>query len=328
MAKPYTARVKSDSRLIVVALGGNAISPPKAEGNLDQQFDSARTSAARLADLIAAGYQPVITHGNGPQVGNVLRRVELAAHELYTLTLDICVADTQSGIGYMLAQCLMNELRQRGQERIVSTIVTTVEIDPADPAFGNPSKPIGRFYEADRAEEMRTRYGWQMIEDAGRGWRRVVPSPLPRNIVEIETIWRLVSQGELIVAAGGGGIPVSRGPNGELAGVEAIIDKDRTAALLAARLHAEILVIATEVERVALNFGKPDEKRLDQLTVSEARRHRAEGQFPAGSMGPKIESAIYFLMQSGRPDARVVICDLKQIADAVAGKAGTTIVRG
>lgn len=320
--------MEQNSKLIVVALGGNAISPPRAEGNLNQQFNSARTSAARLADLIEAGYQPVITHGNGPQVGNVLRRVELAAHELYTLTLDICVADTQSGIGYMIGQCLMNELRKRGKDRVVSTIVTTVEVDPDDPAFASPSKPIGRFYAAEKAEEMRTQYGWQMVEDAGRGWRRVVPSPLPRSIVEIETIWRLVSQGELIIAAGGGGIPVARNSNGEWVGVEAIIDKDRTAALLAAKLHAELLVIATEVEQVAINFGKPDEKRLDRLTVSDARRYRAEGHFPAGSMGPKIESAIYFLMQSGRPDARVVICDLKQIAEAVAGKAGTTIVRG
>lgn len=321
----YTTTVTNNPKTVVVALGGNAISPPRAEGNLSQQFDAARISAARLADLIEAGWQPVITHGNGPQVGNVLRRVELAAHELYTLTLDICVADTQSGIGYMIGQCLMNELRGRGRTQTVSTVVTTVEVDTNDPAFNRPTKPIGRFYTAEKAAEMQANYGWRMVEDAGRGWRRVVASPLPRHIVEIETIRRLAGQGELIVAAGGGGIPVVRESDGRLRGAEAIIDKDRTAALLAAELNAALLVIATEVDRVALNFGRPDEQRLDHLSAADARRHLAAGQFPAGSMGPKIESALQFLSATKRPDAGVVICDLNQIAQAVAGRGGTWI---
>lgn len=312
-------------RTIVVALGGNAISPPDAEGNISQQFDAARLSAARIVDLIVAGYQPVITHGNGPQVGNVLRRVELAAHELYTLPLDICVADTQSGIGYMIGQCVMNELRRRGMGRAVATVVTSVEVERDDPAFEKPSKPIGRFYSADKAAEMQQRYGWRMVEDAGRGYRRVVASPMPRRIVEMELIRRMVLAGELMVAAGGGGIPVVRDERGDLKGIDAIIDKDRTAALLAAGLGVRTLVIATEVDRVAINFGKADERAVERMTVAEARKHLRDGQFPAGSMGPKIEAAVEFV--SRVEGGRVLICDLAGLADAVGGKGGTWVVR-
>ncbi len=319
--------MNTNDRTIVVALGGNAISPHDAEGNIKQQFSAARTSAERLSDLIQSGYQPIITHGNGPQVGNVLRRVELAAHEVYTLPMDICVANTQSGIGYMICQCLMNELRRRGVQRTASTVVTSVEVDHDDPAFKNPTKPIGRFYPADRAEVMQRLYGWRMIEDSGRGFRRVVASPKPRRIVEIELIRRLAAEGDLFVAAGGGGIPVARNAQGELAGAEAIIDKDRTAALLAMEVGAKLLVIATEVDRVAINFGKPDEKKLDRMTLAEARQHLEAGQFPAGSMGPKIEASIRFLSESRHPTARVLICDLAAVADAVGGQGGTWIER-
>ena len=300
---------------IVVALGGNAISREDEEGNVPQQFRRTRQTVVWLANLIEAGRQIVITHGNGPQVGNVLRRVELAAHELYTLSLDICGADTQGGMGYMIAQCLNNELRRRGVARTVGVILTMVEVAPDDPAFKNPTKPIGGFYERQKGEQMRERYAWQMAEVSGGRLRRVVPSPIPQSIVEIELIRRLTRAGELLVVAGGGGIPVSRDDEGDLVGVEAVIDKDRTS------------LIATNVERVALDFGQPTQRFLDRLTIAEARRHLAEGQFPSGSMGPKVEAAIAFLEQSRRSDARVIICELRHVADALAGRAGTQFER-
>lgn len=312
---------------IVVALGGNAISREDEEGNVPQQFRRTRQTVVWLANLIEAGRQIVITHGNGPQVGNVLRRVELAAHELYTLSLDICGADTQGGMGYMIAQCLNNELRRRGVARTVGVILTMVEVAPDDPAFKNPTKPIGGFYERQKGEQMRERYAWQMAEVSGGRLRRVVPSPIPQSIVEIELIRRLTRAGELLVVAGGGGIPVSRDDEGDLVGVEAVIDKDRTSALLAGAVDAGTFLIATNVERVALDFGQPTQRFLDRLTIAEARRHLAEGQFPSGSMGPKVEAAIAFLEQSRRSDARVIICELRHVADALAGRAGTQFER-
>lgn len=323
----YTSDMILTGSPIVVALGGNAISRPGEEGNVQQQFDNTRRTAAHLADLIEAGHQPVITHGNGPQVGNVLRRVELAARELYRLPLEICGAHTQGGMGYMIAQCLENELRRRGISRSVTAIVTSVEVDPNDPGFDNPTKPIGSFYRRKRAEELIAECGWKMTLVPKQGHRRVVPSPLPRAIVEIELIRRLVAAGELIVATGGGGVPVVRGLNGDRVGVEAVIDKDRTAALLARALGATTLLIVTSVDRVALDFGTPFERFLEQMTVSEARMHLMGGHFPPGSMGPKIEAAIDFLETAPHSDARVIICSLEHMADALAGKSGTRIVR-
>jgi len=312
---------------IVVALGGNAISREDEEGNIPQQFRRTRQTVVWLANLIEAGRQIVITHGNGPQVGNVLRRVELAAHEIYPLPLDTCGADTQGGMGYMIAQCLNNELRRRGIARTVGVIITMVEVAPDDPAFKNPTKPIGRSYERHKGEQMRDRYGWQMVEVAGGRLRRVVASPIPQSIVEVELIRRLTQAGDLLVVGGGGGIPVSRDDEGDLVGVEAVIDKDRTSALLADAIDAGTVLIATNVERVALDFGKPTQRFVDRLTVAEARRHLVEGQFPSGSMGPKIEAAIAFLEQSRRSDARVIICNLRHVADALAGRAGTQLER-
>jgi carbamate kinase len=311
---------------IVVALGGNAISPADEEGNIPQQFRTTRQTAVHLADLIEIGGRLLITHGNGPQVGNVLRRVELAAHEIYTLPLDICVADTQGGMGYMIAQCLNNELRRRGIELTANTIITTVEVARDDPEFENPTKPIGAFYTPQDATEMQRRYGWKMVKSRRNGkYRRVVPSPLPRRIVEVKLIRECVAAGDLVIAGGGGGVPVTRDENGDYVGVEAVIDKDRTSALLASAIGARTFVIATPVDKVALNFGKPDQQAIDRMTVREAKRYLTEGQFPPGSMGPKIEAALHYLEDVGDPDARVVICDLAHLTAAMNGQDGTWI---
>lgn len=310
---------------IVVALGGNAISRDSEEGNVPQQFANTRRSAAHLVDLVQSGHRLVVTHGNGPQVGNVLRRVELAAHEIYTMPLDVCGAHTQGGMGYMIAQCLNNELRRRGLPPAALALVTMVEVDPNDPEFSNPSKPIGKYYSRERAEELQRQHGWRMVELNSRGWRRVVPSPHPRAIVEADLIADLSRAGLLLVAGGGGGVPVLRDAHGDLSGVEAVVDKDRTAALLARIVGARHLIIATNVERVALDFGKPTERPISHLAASEARGFLDQNQFPAGSMGPKIEAAVSFVTSAGRSDARAIICDLNHMGDALRGATGTCI---
>lgn len=312
---------------IVIALGGHAISPHHAEDDIPHQFDTSRRTAARLADLMAR-HCLVVTHGNGPQVGNVLRRVELAAHELYTLPLDICVADTQAGMGYMIAQCLHNELASRGLTPLIAALVTTVEVDAADPAFANPTKPIGRTYAADQAERMKSEHGWPMAAGKGGGFRRVVPSPTPRAIMEIRAIRALIAAGCTPIVAGGGGIPVVRGADGALRGVEAVVDKDRTAAVLAAALGAEALLIATDVPGVMANFGKPDQHTLGRLALSEAKTRLAAGEFPAGSMGPKVEAAVDFLSRSTNPRSWASICSIDDLTAAAAGAAGTRFERG
>lgn len=312
-------------KLIVVALGGNAISRPNQEGNVPQQFENATYTANHLARLVEAGHQLVVTHGNGPQVGNVLRRVELAARELYRLPLHICGAHTQGGMGFMIAQCLNNALQRRSLRRTVTAIVTSVEVDRDDPAFGRPTKPIGSFYRKGTARELQRNQGWDMIHVSRQGYRRVVPSPVPRAVVEIELIRRLVDAGELLVVGGGGGIPVARDETGELHGVEAVIDKDRTAALIGRMLDAPVLLNVTNVEWVALDFGTERERPLECLTASEAQRHLAAGHFPPGSMGPKIEAAIEFLRGCSAADARVIICDIEHMGEALAAQSGTTI---
>lgn len=311
---------------VVIALGGNAISPPGEEGNIEQQFEHTGRSVVPIAQLAATGVPVVVTHGNGPQVGSVIRRVELAAKELYTLPLHICVADTQAGMGYMIAQCLANELNRQGVPRTSASLVTTVEVDPADPAFEHPTKPIGRHYPHDEAERLRAQYGWELTEIPRYGWRRVVASPLPRAIVDLESITTLARAGIVLVAAGGGGIPVARDAQGNYRGVEAVIDKDRTSALLAIGLQAGVLLILTGVERVAIHFGRPNEQYLDRLTVSQARQYLAAGQFPAGSMGPKIQAALDFLENSTIPGAQAIITDVEHIQPALAGQAGTHVV--
>jgi carbamate kinase len=312
---------------VVVALGGNAISPAGMEGNIAQQFAQTRQTAIALADLVQRDVPVIVTHGNGPQVGNAIRRVELSTPEVYPLDLGICVADVQGGMGYMIAQCIMNELQRRGQPRPVTTIVTTVEVDAGDPAFLNPTKPIGSYFDKAKAARYAEQYGWQMIEVPKHGWRRVVASPAPMAISEIDLIRRLVHDGEILVAVGGGGIPVYREPDGRLEGVEAVIDKDLASSLLAREIDAGTLFIVTAVEKVFVDYGTADERPIDHMSLDEARRYDEAGQFPPGSMGPKIQAAIEFLDQTERPDARVIIGDVAHMMQAVDDGAGTTITR-
>jgi carbamate kinase len=307
----------------VVAIGGNSLIKDPAHQTVEDQYQAASETTDHIAELIAGGWDLVIVHGNGPQVGFILRRSELAAHELHEVPLDACGADTQGAIGYALQQNLQNDLRRIGVPKRVVSIVTQVEVDGADPAFQSPSKPIGSFMDADRAAERRAD-GWDMVEDAGRGWRRVVASPLPKRIVELDTIGALLDSGTTVIAVGGGGIPVVAQPDGDLRGVAAVIDKDRAAALVGVSLGAELLLISTGVEKVALNFGRPDQVDLDEITLEQARRHLAEGtHFAKGSMAPKIEAAISFLEGGGK---LVVITDPEHIGAAVAGRTGTRIV--
>ncbi len=313
---------------IVVALGGNAISKPNQEGTIAEQFVNSQHTARVLVDAVAAGYRLVVTHGNGPQVGNILRRAEIALSELYMVPLEICVADTQAGMGFMIGQCLGNEMRAREMQVDITTIVTSVLVDRHDDAFVNPTKPIGAYLTKAQADERVRTEGWTMVEVAGGKWRRVVPSPPPLRILELDTIRKLVNDGQLVIACGGGGIPVIEDDQGDLHGTAAVIDKDRTSALLARRLEADMLVILTAVDHVCINFGKDNEQTLERLTIDEARGHLADGQFAAGSMGPKVEAAIEFVEQSPRADAVAIIAALDKLTEALAGTSGTRIMRG
>src|SRR3954465_2676545 len=293
----------SDTRKrLVVALGGNAISAPGKVGDIDEQFAQVSETAEVLCDAIERGYQLIVTHGNGPQVGNILRRVELARSELYPIPLEVCVADTQAGMGYMIAQCLSNSMNRRNLTCDVTAVVTTVLVDPKDPAFKEPSKAIGPLLTAEQAERHRTKDSWQIRDEGNGRFRRVVPSPLPRKIIEMPAIETLVGAGQIVVCCGGGGVPVAVDASGRVRGVAAVIDKDRTTGLLARHLQAPTLVILTAVEFACINFGKPDEQRLETITVAEAEKHLKAGQFGAGSMRPKIETAIDFVRQSPHAD--------------------------
>ena len=307
--------------LAVVAVGGNSL----VRGH-DASMDAARAAIAETADhlaaMAAAGWALAVTHGNGPQVGFGLLRSEAAAAVAPRLPLDVLGAETQGSIGYMLQQALDIALARRGVARPVATVVTQVVVDPADQAFSHPTKPIGPFYRAFEADELRRSRGWAMIEDAGRGWRRVVPSPEPLEIVEAPVVRALISQGIVVIAAGGGGIPVVRRETG-YEGVEAVIDKDLASAVLARDLGASLLVISTAVQRVALDYGTPAQRPIETMTVADARRYLAEGQFPPGSMGPKIEAGIRFLEGGGET---VLITTPHLIGDALVGTAGTRMV--
>ncbi|MEM8681588.1 MAG: carbamate kinase, partial [Planctomycetota bacterium] len=281
----------------VVALGGNAISVAGKEGNIEDQFEQTRRTAKSLVDAIEAGYRLVITHGNGPQVGNILRRVEIASHELYPIPLEVCVADTQAGMGYMIGQCLANEGTRRGHPLRTTTIVTSVRVDAADPAFENPTKPIGPQLSKADAETHVTRDGWQVIEVESGRYRRIVPSPRPTEILEIGTISALVERDEVVICCGGGGIPVLI-EGGRYRGAAAVVDKDRTSCLLALGLKVPRLVMLTDVDHVCVDFRKPTEQPLAHVTVAEARRLVAAGHFPAGSMQPKMEAAVDFVSRS------------------------------
>lgn len=315
----------SPERTAVIAVGGNALILPGQRGTIAEQFENARATAGRIAALVAAGWRVVVTHGNGPQVGFILLRSELAGDEDFTprLSLDMAVADSQGGIGYIIGNSLVNELARRGLPDRVACLLTQTVVDPADPAFARPTKPIGRAYTKEEAAEHRAE-GWSMVEEAGRGHRRVVPSPRPLRIVETEAVRALVAAGFVVLAGGGGGIPVVEEGPGRYRGVEAVIDKDFASALLAASLGAEHFVVCTGVQRVAIRFGRPDQAWLDRVTASEIRAHLEAGEFPEGSMGPKIRAALDFLERGGK---EVVITDEAHLEPALAGGAGTHIVR-
>lgn len=312
--------------LIIVALGGNAISRTAEEGNVAQQFTHCAETARQLADLIERGHQLVITHGNGPQIGNFMLRNEVAAGAIYPLPMEVAVAHVQGGMGFMIAQSLTNELTRRDREQIVSAIITTVLVDAADPAFANPAKPVGKVLSKKEADYHREE-GWHIKEVSGGQFRRVVPSPLPQRIMEIDAIRRSVDAGDIIVACGGGGIPVVRKPYVGLRGIAAVIDKDLASALLAVSLNADTIMFLTDVQRVAINFAKPDQREIDHMTIAEAEQWLTEGQFPPGSMGPKIQAAVSFLTASPNPNARVIVAPLEGAADAITNNTGTHITK-
>jgi carbamate kinase len=309
--------------IIVVALGGNAIVPAGHKGAISEEFEITRRSMIGVARLIQKGYRIVLTHGNGPVVGNILLRNELARDVIPPMPLGICDADSAGEIGYMIQQCLHNMLNKIGLEREVVTVITQVLVARDDPAFGNPTKPIGPFYQEAEARARQQEEGWDMVEDAGRGYRRVVPSPKPIDIIEHRTVSALLEKGIVVVAAGGGGNPVVRLPGGWLEGVEAIIDKDRASAVLASQIAADRIVILTGVPKVYTAFGTENQRGINQLRVSEARELLRQGEFPAGSMGPKIESALAFLIKGGR---EVVITTPDLVDRAFDPSVGTHIV--
>jgi len=312
-------------RLAVVAFGGNALIKKGQEGTQWEQIENARETARSLIPILREGYQLVVVHGNGPQVGNILIQVEEAVTKVPPLSLDLCVAMSSGSIGYLLELALLNELRRSRLRRSmgVLTLITEVVVDQNDPGFRRPTKPIGPFYPRFRADFLMHNRGWSMVEDSGRGWRKVVPSPRPLEVIQKDAIRRAVEDGGIVIAGGGGGIPVYRTRQGELRGVEAVIDKDYTAGLIASELEADLFVILTGVDQVAVQFGKPDQKGIRRMDVHEARRHQADGQFPEGSMGPKIRAAIEFVEKTGR---NVLITSGPRLAEAVRGRAGTHVV--
>lgn len=311
------------TKTAVVAVGGNALITDKTKAAVEYQWDAVRETAKHIADMITQGWNVVVTHGNGPQVGFILRRSELAQHEVHPTPLDVIGADTQGSIGYMLQQALGNEFRHRGIEKSVATIVTQTVVDRQDPAFQKPEKGIGGFMDEGKAREFEAD-GWTVSEDAGRGWRRMIASPVPIRIVEQAAIEDLVSHGVTVIAVGGGGIPVYEDENGDLHGTRAVIDKDRATSLLANNIGADLLLISTAVEKVALNFNTPDQRWVDRMTLAEAKQYMAEGHFKPGSMLPKIEAIVSFLEKGGET---ALITDPPNIVRALNGETGTWIVR-
>ena len=312
------------NKLVVVAVGGNSLIRDKNHESIQDQSREAVTTVHHIADMIASGWNVVITHGTGPQVGFVLRRSELALDEVPPVPMDYADADLQGGIGYMFVKALYNEFRKRRIDRKAVAIITQTVVDRNDPAFADPTKPIGSHMDEQTAQRLASRQGWVVKEDAGRGWRRVVPSPLPKTIVELAAIKVLARSGFVVIACGGGGIPVVEDAEGNLTGVEAVIDKDLASSLLARGIGADLLLVSTGVEKVAINFNRPDQQWLDHLTVAEAKRHFADNQFDKGSMGPKIQAVIEFLEGGGRTG---LITNPANIGRALAGETGTFIVR-
>lgn len=316
----------AEKRLAVVAIGGNSLIKDKAHQTIEDQYQAAKETTFHIADMIEQGWDVAIGHGNGPQVGFILRRSEIAAKAegMHEVPLDVCGADSQGAIGYALQQTLQNELYQRGIKKKVVTVITQTLVDKEDPAFKNPTKPIGSFMDEEEAKRRESEQGWSVVEDAGRGWRRVVASPLPKEIVELETVETLLESGIITITVGGGGIPVIDPGDGNYKGTAAVIDKDFASSLLAQNINADLFVISTAVEKVALNFGKPDEKWLDKMTLAEAKQYLAEGtHFAKGSMAPKIQAIIWFLENGGK---QALITNPENIGRALKGETGTWIV--
>jgi len=309
--------------IAVVAVGGNALIKDKAHQTVQDQYECAKDTMKHIVDMIEKGWDVAISHGNGPQVGFILRRSELARDVLHEIPLDYCGADSQGAIGYMFQKALRNEFKHRGMNKEATTVVTQTVVDRNDPAFEKPSKPIGTFMEESEAKSRADKDSWTVVEDAGRGWRRVVPSPRPIRIVEANAIHELIKAGFSVVGVGGGGIPVIEDENGDLQGVEAVIDKDFGSALLAKMINADLFVISTAVEKVAINFNTPYQQWLDMMTVAEAKGYMEEGHFAPGSMLPKIQAIIQFLENGGK---KALITDPEHISDALEGKTGTWIV--
>ena len=309
----------------VIAIGGNSLIKDKQHQTVQDQYLAAKETARHIADMIEQGWDVAIGHGNGPQVGFILRRSEIAAKVagMHELPLDVCGADSQGAIGYALQQNLNNEFYHRKLKKSVATIVTQVLVDKNDPAFQNPAKPIGTFMEEAEAQERAAKDGWDIVEDSGRGWRRVVASPLPQKIVELDAVKTLLGNGICAITVGGGGIPVIKDENGNLKGVPAVIDKDFASSLLAQAIQADLFLISTAVEKVYINFNKPDQKAIDVMTVSEAKKYLEEGQFAKGSMEPKIRAVIWYLEAGGK---EALVTDPAHLMDALNGKTGTRIV--
>jgi carbamate kinase len=311
------------AKTVVIAIGGNSLISDSGHQSVGDQYDAAAQTCVHIASMLEAeDLRLVVTHGNGPQVGFILRRSELAAPELHMVPLDSCVADTQGALGYQLQRAMHNEFRRRGVARTAVTVVTQVLVDNDDPALRNPNKPIGSFMSQEQAEAHRVKDGWALVEDSGRGWRRVVASPQPRAILELEAVKGLLDAGFVVVAGGGGGIAVMEDAQGDLVGVPAVIDKDMASSLMARQLKAELLIISTAVEQVCLNYGKPNQKSLSTMTLAEAKQYIAEGHFKPGSMLPKVQAVVDFLEGGGR---QAIITDPEHLAAALQGRAGTSV---
>ena len=312
-------------KIAVVAIGGNSLIKDKQHQTVEDQYEAARETAHHIAEMIAEGWNVVIGHGNGPQVGFILRRSEIAhkVEGMHEIPLDVCGADSQGAIGYALQQNLQNELQQRGIQKSVTTVVSQVLVDRNDPAFKSPSKPIGGFMDQSEAQRRATEMSWTVVEDAGRGWRRVVPSPLPKEVVEFAAIKALVEAGVTVIAVGGGGIPVVDTGNRQYRGIAAVIDKDFASSLLAQLLNADLFLVSTSVEKVALNFGRPDQEWVDRMSLEEVKKYIEEGiHFAKGSMEPKMQSAVWFLEAGGK---QVIITNPENIGHALKGETGTLI---
>jgi carbamate kinase len=313
-------------KLVIVAIGGNSLVRENGRDSVQDQYEAVCETAVNIADMVEEGYNVVVTHGNGPQVGFGLRRSEIANEVagMPEVPLVNCGADTQGGIGYQIQQSLTNEFAKRGIDKKVATVITQVEVSMDDPNFKNPTKPVGSFFTLEQSEEMKKEHpDWIFIEDSGRGYRRVVPSPNPINIVEKEAIKTLINAGFVVVAVGGGGIPVVKSDNNTYQGIDAVIDKDFSTSLLAEQIQADTLIITTGVSRVCINFGKPNQLALEKITVEETKQYVTEGHFPPGSMLPKIEASLSFLENNG---SRVIITNPESLKDAIVEKAGTHIV--